>query len=203
MKLASLLVCCSKTSVFRGSELQLRHKVQAFNRALAPEKQILAFSRSLLVCLAASVVLAPTVSAQGLPTEKVLTIEVAQTMAQEAMLQCRAKGYKVTVTVVDRGNELKALLRDDGAGLGSVQIGRMKTNSVMHFGFPSGPPAANPPPGTATPVPMSDSVFAKGGIPIKVGDDLLGAISVSGAHNGEQDADCAKAGLAKVADRLK
>jgi len=38
---------CGKTSVFRGSELQLRHKVQAFNRALAPEEQILAFFRSL------------------------------------------------------------------------------------------------------------------------------------------------------------
>jgi len=98
---------------------------------------------SLLVWIAATVVLAP---AQGLPTEKVLTIEVAQTMAQEAMLQCRAKGYKVTVTVVDRGNELKALLRDDGAGLGSVQIGRMKTNSVMHFGFPSAPPGGKPSP---------------------------------------------------------
>src|ERR1700690_4027927 len=160
-------------------------------------------NRYAMALAAASFVLTGSASAQGLPTQKVLTIEVAQTMAQEAMLQCRAKGYKVTVTVVDRGNELKALLRDDGAGLGSVQIGRMKTNSVMHFGFPSGPPAATPPPGTATPVPMSDSVFAKGGIPIKVGDDLIGAISVSGAHNGEQDVDWAKAGLAKVADKLK
>jgi uncharacterized protein GlcG (DUF336 family) len=142
-------------------------------------------------------------AAQGLPTEKVLTIDVAQAMAQAAMLACRAKGYRVTVTVVDRGNELKALLRDDGAGLGSVIIGRMKTNSVMHFGYPSGPPAANPPPGTATPTPMSDSVFAKGGLPIKIGDDLLGAISASGAHNGETDASCAQAGLDKVADQLK
>lgn len=157
---------------------------------------------SLLVWIVGSLVLPPAISTQGLPTEKVLTIDVAQAMAQEAMLQCRAKGYKVTVTVVDRGNELKALLRDDGAGLGSVMIGRMKTNSVMHFGYPSGPPSATPPPGTATPVPMSDSVFAKGGLPIKVGDDLLGAISVSGAHNGEQDAACAAAGLAKVADKL-
>ena len=93
--------------------------------------------RLLVICIAASVLWIPRASAQGLPTEKVLTIDVALTMAQEAMLQCRAKGYKVTVTVVDRGNELKALIRDDGAGLGSVQIGRMKTNSVMHFGYPS------------------------------------------------------------------
>jgi len=72
---------------------------------------------SFLVLIVGSLALAPGISTQGLPTEKVLTIAVAQAMAQEAMLQCRAKGYQVTVTVVDRGNELKALLRDDRAGL--------------------------------------------------------------------------------------
>jgi hypothetical protein len=72
---------------------------------------------SFLVLIVGSLALAPGISTQGLPTEKVLTIDVAQAMAQEAMLQCRAKGYQVTVTVVDRGNELKALLRDDRAGL--------------------------------------------------------------------------------------
>jgi uncharacterized protein GlcG (DUF336 family) len=44
-----------------------------------------------------------------------LTIDVAQTIAQESMAKCRADGYKVTVTVVDSGNVLKAFLRDDGA----------------------------------------------------------------------------------------
>jgi uncharacterized protein GlcG (DUF336 family) len=60
------------------------------------------------------------VSGQGLPTQKVLTIDVAQAMAQAAMLQCRAEGYKVTVTVVDSANLMKALLRDDGAGMASL-----------------------------------------------------------------------------------
>jgi len=53
--------------------------------------------------------------AQGLPTQKVLTIDVAETIAQESMAKCRADGYKVTVTVVDSANVLKAFLRDDGA----------------------------------------------------------------------------------------
>jgi hypothetical protein len=42
------LTGCGKTPVFRGSQRELRHKVRGFNRALAPEKQILAFFRSLL-----------------------------------------------------------------------------------------------------------------------------------------------------------
>ncbi len=70
----------------------------------------------------------------GLPSQKVLTLDVAQTIAHEALMACRANGYKVTVTVVDGANVLKALLRDDGAGMATVEVGRMKTNSVMAFG---------------------------------------------------------------------
>jgi uncharacterized protein GlcG (DUF336 family) len=140
---------------------------------------------------------------EGLPTQKVLTIDVAETIAQEAMAQCRANGYKVTVTVVDGANILKAFLRDDGAGMATVEVGRMKANSVMAFGRPSGPPA-NLPPGTPAPPPvLPGTINAMGGVPIKVGNQLIGAVSVSGAPGGEKDAACANAALAKVADKLK
>jgi uncharacterized protein GlcG (DUF336 family) len=138
-----------------------------------------------------------------LPTQKMLTIDVAQTIAQESIAKCRADGYKVTVTVVDSGNVLKAFLRDDGAGNGTVEMGRMKANSVMAFGRPSGPPP-NLPAGTPAPPPvLPGTVNAQGGVPIKVGDQLIGAVSVSGAPGGEKDAACANAALAKVADKLK
>ena len=84
-----------------------------------------------------------------LPTQKVLTVDLAQTIAQEAMTKCRADGFKVTVTVVDHTNLLKAFLRDDGASMATVEVGRMKTNSVMAFGRASGPPP-NLPAGLST-----------------------------------------------------
>ena len=147
--------------------------------------------------------LSASMFAQGLPTQKMLTIDVAQTIAQEAMTKCRADGYKVTVTVVDSANNLKAFLRDDGAAMATVEIGRMKNNSVMAFGRPSGPPA-NLPAGAPVPPPiLPGTINAMGGLPIKVGDQLIGAVSVSGAPGGDKDAACANAGLAKVADRLK
>jgi uncharacterized protein GlcG (DUF336 family) len=140
---------------------------------------------------------------EGLPTQKVLTIDVAQTIAQEAMAQCRANGYKVTVTVVDGANMLKAVLRDDGAGMATIEVGRMKANSVMAFGRPSGPPP-NLPAGAPVPPPvLPGTINAMGGVPIKVGDQVIGAIAVSGAPGGEKDAACANAALAKVADKLK
>jgi uncharacterized protein GlcG (DUF336 family) len=139
----------------------------------------------------------------GLPTQKILTIDVAQSIAQDAMAQCHANGYKVTVTVVDGANVLKAFLRDDGASMATVEVGRMKANSVMAFGRPSGPPA-NLPPGTPAPPPvLPGTINAMGGVPIKVGDQLIGAVSVSGAPGGDKDAACANSALAKVADKLK
>jgi len=151
----------------------------------------------------AAVTLTANAFAQGLPSQKMLTLDLAQTIAQEAMAQCRANGYKVTVTVVDSSNLVKLLLRDDGAARATVDIGRMKNNSVMAFGRPSGPPA-NLPAGAPVPAPiLPDTINAMGGLPIKVGDQVIGAVSVSGAPGGDKDAACASAGLAKVADRLK
>ena len=42
-----------------------------------------------------------------------------------------------------------------------------------------------------------------GGIPIKVGEETIGGVGVSGAPGGERDEACALAGIAKVADQLK
>ena len=141
--------------------------------------------------------------AQGLPTMKVLTVDVAQAIAHEAMAKCRADGYKVSVRVVDHANIEKAFVRDDGAGMATVQVATMKANSVMAFGRPSGPPP-NLPAGAPVPAPVvPGTINAMGGVPIKVGDQVIGAVAVSGAPGGDKDAACANAALAKVADRLK
>ena len=161
------------------------------------------FSRFLVLTAGVTALSTAAWPQEGLPTQKMLTIDVAQTIAQDAMAKCRADGYKVTVTVVDSANILKAFLRDDGAPMATVEVGRMKTNSVMAFGRPSGPPA-NLPPGTPAPPPvLPGTINAMGGVPIKVGDQLIGAVSVSGAPGGDKDAACANAALAKVADKLK
>ena len=42
-----------------------------------------------------------------------------------------------------------------------------------------------------------------GGVPIKVGNEVIGAVGVSGAPGGEKDEACANAGIAKVAGSLQ
>ena len=57
--------------------------------------------------------------------------------------------------------------------------------------------------GDAGAVHLTGVVAAQGALPIKIGDETIGAAGVSGAPGGEKDEACVKAGLDKVADQLK
>jgi uncharacterized protein GlcG (DUF336 family) len=138
-----------------------------------------------------------------LPASRVLTLDVAQAIAQETLAKCRADGYKVTVLVVDAMNAPKAMVRDDGATASTTEVAKMKATATMLYNRPSGP-AQPPAPGTtAPPATIPGTINAQGAVPIKFGDVTIGAVAVSGAPGGDKDAACANAALAKLADRLK
>jgi uncharacterized protein GlcG (DUF336 family) len=154
------------------------------------------------VVFSAGIALSTAAFAQ-LPTSKVLTLDVADTIAKEAMAKCRADGYKVTVLVVDGLNAPKAMIRDDGATASTAEVARMKATATMLYNRPSGP-VTPPPAGTAAPpATIAGTINAQGGVPIKVGDATIGAVAVSGAPGGDKDAACANAGIAKAAAQLK
>jgi uncharacterized protein GlcG (DUF336 family) len=138
-----------------------------------------------------------------LPATKILTMDVAQTIAQAAMAKCRADGYKVTVLVVDGLNAPKALMRDDGATASTTEVAKMKATATMLYNRPSGPVTPPPAGQAAPPATIPGTINAQGGVPIKVGESTIGAIAVSGAPGGDKDAACANAGIAKAADKLK
>jgi uncharacterized protein GlcG (DUF336 family) len=138
-----------------------------------------------------------------LPTTKILTMDVAQTIAQGAMTKCRADGFKVTVLVVDGLNAPKALIRDDGAAASTAEVAKMKATATMLYNRPSGPANPLPPGQVAPPATIPGTINAQGGLPIKIGESTIGAVAVSGAPGGDKDAACAKEGIAKAADKLK
>jgi uncharacterized protein GlcG (DUF336 family) len=142
-----------------------------------------------------------------------LAVEAAQT----AIDACRANGYHVTVTVMDPDFSIRLVLRDDGAGERTVEVGRRKAYTVIKTGMssrdfaktlPPGPPApaapsAGPPP-LPGPINGDASLISwPGGLPVSAGGKVIGAISASGAPGGEKDEACLNAGLATIADRLK
>jgi uncharacterized protein GlcG (DUF336 family) len=177
--------------------------------------------RRAALAAAIAAVMGPHAFAQQ-STQRTVPAEIAATLVHEAVLKCRADGYKVTAKVVDASNAQKAFLRDDGAGAVTTEIAQMKINSVLLTGLPSGSPsnvaASAPPPASAGTSqrrilaamvsfdPAGGLTVAlpfEGAIPIKVGNELLGVLAVSGAPGGDKDVACANAALAKVADKLK
>lgn len=146
---------------------------------------------------------APAASPQATFVQKELSTDAALTIAQGALEKCRADGYRITIAIIDSNNMLKTFVRDDGSNIFSFDLSRRKAYTALAFRKPSGDQAKIWRAAVPPVVPPPDTVAGAGGLPIKVGDEVIGAIGISGAPNGDKDEACAMAGLAKLADRLK
>ncbi len=156
-----------------------------------------------LYALAALSIAASPAAAQ-IVTEKQVSAAVAQEIAQAAMMQCRNDGYRVAVTVVDRSGQNKAVLRDDGGNPHLLEASQRKAYTSAMFRAPSGAFAERVQNPAAAALTELDNVIAlRGGLPIKVGDEVIGAVGVGGAPGGDKDEACAQAGIQKVADKLR
>ena len=160
-------------------------------------------SISLAAGIALAAVLATPASAQLL-THKDLSLATALTIATTAAETCKGQGYRVSATVVGRNGEVIVQLRGDDAGPHTIENSQRKAYTSRTFRIPSGEFAQrvkdNP---TSGAVHLSGIVAAQGALPIKIGDEVIGAAGVSGAPGGEKDEACVKAGIDKVADQLK
>jgi uncharacterized protein GlcG (DUF336 family) len=146
------------------------------------------------------------VPAEPLPTEtfKILPAALAVEAAQTAVAACKAQGYTISVSIVDRLGNPKLLLVGDGASALSRRLSRRKAYTAAVRRVSTGELAKQVgAPGAFNPT-LYDTqlVTAIGGLPIKVGDETIGAIGVSGAPGGDKDEACANAGIAKISDRL-
>src|ERR1700682_1208354 len=150
--------------------------------------------------IAVSVARTSTAHAQSLVAEKNISLAMAQTIANAAMEKCKEMGFRVSVTVVDRAGLPIVMLRGDGAGLHTPEGSDRKAYTARTFRSPSADfvkRMLNDP--TAVGSKEYTRVLALGGgLPIKVGDDVVGAVGVSGSPG--KDDDCSKAGIDKVAD---
>jgi uncharacterized protein GlcG (DUF336 family) len=151
-------------------------------------------------CLCA---LAAPASAQLL-SHKDLTSSIAITIAQTAIETCKANGYAVSVTVVGRNGEIILQVRGDDTGPHTFENSFRKAYTARTFRAPSGALVdrlkADP---TLGLIHLTNVIANQGALPIKVGDEVIGAAGASGAPGGEKDEACIKAALDKVADLLK
>jgi uncharacterized protein GlcG (DUF336 family) len=137
-------------------------------------------------------------------SHKDLTASIAITIVQTAIETCKANGYAVSATVVGRNGEIIAQVRGDNTPPHTIENSFRKAYTARTFRSPSGAFAervkTDP---TIGLVHLTNVIANQGALPIKVGDEVIGAAGASGAPGGEKDEACVKAALDKVADQLK
>jgi uncharacterized protein GlcG (DUF336 family) len=157
-----------------------------------------AFAAAVAVAVAAA-----AAHAQGVIMERNISAGLARAIAEAAM-ECTKDGAGLSVAVVDRAGQIKVLLRGDGSPPMGAELSRRKAYTARTFRRPSLEWAKRTQTDLAGQRMLADVIPLGGGVPIKVGDETIGAVGVSGTPGGQQgDEDCAKSAIAKVADGLK
>ncbi|HLI98210.1 MAG TPA: heme-binding protein [Bradyrhizobium sp.] len=142
--------------------------------------------------------------APQLLVEKNVSMGMSLAILHGTLEQCAKDGYKVSITIVDKAGNVAAQLRGDGTPPHTMEFSRLKAYTARTRGMTSlQVMKALEDPANAPLRQIPGVVGVGGGVPIKAGNEVIGAVGVSGAPGGDKDEACANAGIAKVADALK
>jgi uncharacterized protein GlcG (DUF336 family) len=157
-----------------------------------------------LASLAGLIGAALPASAQTLATHRI-PAALALEAVGEAVAFCARQGYSETAVLVDADGVVQAVLRGDRAGAHTLDSATSKAYTSASFKSDTSVLVER------AKTTQLATIIAKlphlllfgGGLVIKVGDEVIGAIGAGGAPGGELDDACAKAGLDKIRDHLQ
>jgi uncharacterized protein GlcG (DUF336 family) len=143
--------------------------------------------------------------AQGLVNARRVSAPLAAEAVAAAVQACAEKKFTVSATLLDLDGVPQASLRGDGTGPENLAIANDKAYTAVTFESDTADIVARSRGGAVSSAftKLPHLVLASGAVVIKVGDEVIGALGVSGAPGGDNDALCAKAGVDKIRDRLK
>ena len=151
------------------------------------------------VAFMGSTALADTLQTHRIPAA--LAVEAAS----EAVAACARQGYHETAQVVDADGVIIATIRGDGVGAHSLDSAFEKAYTAASFKNDT-LALSELAKGEDSILPLGKLphvMFFGGGVPIKLGDETIGAIGAAGAPGAKLDDACARAGLDKIKDRLQ
>jgi uncharacterized protein GlcG (DUF336 family) len=158
-----------------------------------------------MIAVATAVAAAHATSAPAqLLMHRDVSFPMALTIAKAAIESCAAKGYPVSAVVVDRAGEVIVAMRTDGAAPHTMENARRKAYTALSFRMPTSDYAkryADNNPIVHQQVTLPNVIAIPGGLPVKVGTDVIAGVGVSGSPG--VDEPCVQAGIDKVADQLK
>ena len=134
-----------------------------------------------------------------------VTLKLANDLLSATLAACHADGKTAVAAVVDRGGNLVAVQRDDNVGPHNTLAAQRKAFTALSTKTPTrllSERARNNPEAENLNT-LDELLLLGGGVPLKVGDQVIGAIGVAGAGGAEVDEGCALKGIAQVLPNLK
>ena len=134
-----------------------------------------------------------------------VTLSMANQLVQATLAACHAEGRTGVAAVVDRGGHLVALQRDDNVGPHNTLAAQRKAFTALSTKTATGLLAerSRSNPVAANLNTVAELLLLGGGVPLKVGDQVIGAIGVAGAGGAQFDEGCAQQAISHVLPTLK
>jgi uncharacterized protein GlcG (DUF336 family) len=133
-----------------------------------------------------------------------VSLTMAKAAAEATLAECRAKGYHTAATVVDRAGQVIVSMRDELATPQMAEMSRRKAYTARMFRTSTAEWAkrTREDPSIAPQRDLPDVLALAGGVPIKMGEETIGAVASSGSNLAQDDA-CAHAGAARAEAMMK
>src|SRR6266487_2530237 len=132
---------------------------------------------------------APPTIAQGVVMQRNLSLPMAKTIAEATLAECKSKGFNTAAAVVDRAGQVLVLLRDEQATAQQAEMARRKAytarmfrTTTLEFQKRTNDPAY------AAQRDVADILALGGGVPILLGNDVIGGAASSGSSQEMDDA---------------
>ena len=134
-----------------------------------------------------------------------MSLPLANALVEATMSACHAQGRSAVAAVIDRGGHLLSLQRDDSVGPHNTDAALKKAFTALSTKTPSRIFAENARknPESSNLNTIDSLLLIGGGVPVKVGDEVIGAIGVGGAGGSVIDEGCALQAIDKVLGTAK
>jgi len=174
----------------------------SFTLALPNEVQAMRFPFAIAAVALIATTSIPNAKAQLLD-RKDLSLATALTIATGALEACKARGYATSVVVVDRGGNTIVSLKGDNSGAHTVENARRKAYTAMTFKMTTEAflQEMKTRPVRREQTTLPNVIAINGGVPIKVGNDVIAGVGLSGSPG--VDEECVNAGIEKVSQSLR
>ncbi|MDH5180001.1 MAG: heme-binding protein [Gammaproteobacteria bacterium] len=136
-------------------------------------------------------------------SSRTLSMDTANKLVMAAAHHCTKKGYQVSVAVTDRSGNLLAFIKNPLAGSHTIDVAILKAKTAASFQTPT----LEMMQGFDRLRDAPNVLLIGGGVPVKLGGHMYGAVGVSGAPRkkvtGDMDHECGQQGIEAVREALE